>query len=181
MAYPPWTPPTSGRWGDAGTILFFNGTSWSAQTSGTTESLYRRIRPGRHPCLGGGSKRHHPLLQRHLLGRPDQRHHQYLYGVSALDATHVWAVGEYGTILFFNGTSWSPQTSGTTANLVSVSALDATHVWAVGASGTILFFNGTFWSAQASGTTNNLMGVSALDATHVWAVGNARHHPVLRL
>ena len=40
-----------------------------------------------------------------------------LWGVSALDANNVWAVGEAGTILFYDGSSWSPQTSGTTNGL----------------------------------------------------------------
>ena len=77
-----------------------------------------------------------------------------LYGVSALDATHVWTVGVGGTILFFDGTSWAAQASTTTNDLRAVSALDATHVWAVGDAGTILFYDGTSWSVQASGITN---------------------------
>jgi hypothetical protein len=76
-----------------------------------------------------------------------------LRAVSALDETHVWSVGHGGTILFYDGTSWSPQASGTTDTLWGVSALDESHVWAVGSGGTILFYDGTSWSPQASGTT----------------------------
>ncbi len=95
-----------------------------------------------------------------------------LYGVTSPDASHVWAVGAGGTILFNNGTYWLPQASGTGSSLADVSAVDATHVWAVGASGTVLFYNGSAWATQASGTVNSLNGVFALDATHVWAVGS---------
>jgi photosystem II stability/assembly factor-like uncharacterized protein len=95
----------------------------------------------------------------------------WLYGVSAVDATHVWAVGQGGKILFYNGANWSAQTSGTTNILFGVFAVDATHVWAVGFNGTILFYNGANWAPEASGTTNWLFGVSAVDVNHVYAVG----------
>jgi hypothetical protein len=89
-----------------------------------------------------------------------------------VDESHVWAVGHGGTILFYDGTSWSPQASGATGTLWGVSALDENHVWAVGSSGgTILFYDSASWNPQASGTTDILVGVSALDESHVWAVG----------
>ena len=97
-----------------------------------------------------------------------------LYGVSALNANHAWAVGENGTILFYNGTSWSRQASGTTYDLHSVSAADTTHVWAVGESGTIIFYNGSSWKPQDSGTYYDLYSVSAVDATHVWTVAGGQ-------
>jgi hypothetical protein len=96
---------------------------------------------------------------------------QSLNGVWGSSATSVWAVGANGTILKFNGTSWSAQTSGTTQNLNGVWGSSATSVWAVGANGTILKFNGTSWSAQTSGTTQNLNGVWGSDANNVWSVG----------
>ncbi len=96
-----------------------------------------------------------------------------LYGVDALDPTHVWAVGTGGAIYFYDGASWTQQGAGATLEtLYEVSALDASHVWAVGGHGTVLFFNGSTWSAQASGTTRILYGVFALSANHVWAVGS---------
>jgi hypothetical protein len=62
-----------------------------------------------------------------------------LWGVSALDATHVWAVGHGGTILFYDGTSWTTQASGTAELLYGVTAPDANHVWTVGHGEIILF------------------------------------------
>ncbi|MDI6830324.1 MAG: IPT/TIG domain-containing protein [Actinomycetota bacterium] len=96
---------------------------------------------------------------------------EYLNGVDALDASHVWAVGSNGTIRFFNGSSWGGQSSGTTQPLYDVSAAAANRVWAVGYQGTIRYFNGSSWSGQSSGTSNNLNSVYAADASHVWAVG----------
>ncbi|MBP7737006.1 MAG: IPT/TIG domain-containing protein [Spirochaetes bacterium] len=98
-----------------------------------------------------------------------------LNGVSALDATHVWAVGDNGTILFFNGTSWSPQDSGSTCHLHGISARTATDAWAVGFRSTVLHYNGTDWSpvdATTIGGTphpdESLTSVCALGAQDVW-------------
>jgi hypothetical protein len=59
--------------------------------------------------------------------------------VSALDATHVWAVGHGGMIMFYDGTSWEPQESNADEILVGVSALDDSNVWSVGHREIILF------------------------------------------
>ncbi|MCG2796169.1 MAG: hypothetical protein L6427_09965, partial [Actinomycetia bacterium] len=64
---------------------------------------------------------------------------QHLYGVSAAAANRVWAVGANGTVLLFDGTSWSVQESPTTVQLNGVSAFDSSNIWAVGNGGTILF------------------------------------------
>jgi len=96
-----------------------------------------------------------------------------LAGVWCADANHVWATGDSGTILMWNGFNWVQQTSGVTGFLEGLSGLDANHVWATGDSGTILFYDGKSWSPQASGAPGFLSGVNALDATHVWTVGDA--------
>lgn len=93
-----------------------------------------------------------------------------LYGVSALDPTHVWAVGYGGAIGFYNGASWTFQYRPNQAWLYDVSALDTTHVWASGQQGTMLFYNGSSWTPQPTGLLYDLGGVSAADPTHAWAV-----------
>jgi hypothetical protein len=95
-----------------------------------------------------------------------------LMSVWGSDASHIWTVGPYGTVLRWNGATWVPQPSGTTQNLRGVWGSDASHVWLVGFNGTILQWNGTSLIPQASGTTQYLRSVWGLDATHVWAVGD---------
>ena len=85
------------------------------------------------------------------------------------------AVGDGGTVLQYNGSSWQSEASGTTSALYGV-AYDGTGssaAWAVGAGGTIVATtdNGSSWSAQASGTTNNLYAVACPAASTCWAVG----------
>ena len=96
-----------------------------------------------------------------------------LRGVWGSDANNVWAVGDAGTILRWNGTAWAAHAAGTTAALNGVWGTDASNVWAVGAGGAILKWNGTAWAAQTSGTTQPLYGVWGTDASNVWAVGGS--------
>lgn len=96
-----------------------------------------------------------------------------LSSVWAADANNVWAVGDTGRIMKWNGTAWSPQPSGTTQTLDSVWGSDADNVWAVGAKGTVLKWNGTAWTPQLSGTTSRLNEVWGTSASSVWIVGEA--------
>lgn len=97
-----------------------------------------------------------------------------LHGVSALDAEHVWAVGDNGTILFYDGVRWNPKISPTANNLSDVWAVSADDVWAVGEKGTIIHYDGTGWSVVSHGlTAKDLHGISGCDATHLWAVGDS--------
>jgi hypothetical protein len=61
-----------------------------------------------------------------------------LSGVWGSDASHVWAVGDGGTIVTWNGRLWTTQPSGTPNSLRAVWGHDANNVWAAGDSGTIL-------------------------------------------
>src|SRR5262249_32758522 len=64
------------------------------------------------------------------------------------DASNIWAVGTSGTILKWNGMTWTEQqglSGQPSANISGVWGLDANNVWAVGASGTIMKWNGTSW------------------------------------
>jgi hypothetical protein len=115
-----------------------------------------------------------------------------LYGVDAVSANDVWAVGtsaDFGAgrtlIVHWNGTQWSvvPSPSpGLFGWLRSVSAVSANDVWAVGThyvnglSVTLtLHWNGSRWSVVPSPNdgpfTQELFEVRAVSANDVWAVG----------
>ena len=113
-----------------------------------------------------------------------------LFGVTALSACNVWAVGSYrmtatGPLLslaeHWNGTAWKvvpTPNPGTSTNFIrAVSAFSASNVWAVGHadnSTLILHWNGTAWAQVPSpspGAGNDLNGVDAVSATSAWAVG----------
>src|SRR5215831_18736214 len=59
------------------------------------------------------------------------------------EASDVWAVGDSGTILHWDGSAWSSVSSGTTNALRAVWGSGASDVWAVGDFGTILHWDGS--------------------------------------
>ncbi len=95
-----------------------------------------------------------------------------LHSVWGSGANDVWAVGEAGAIVHWDGTRWAPFASGTTQRLNSVWGSGPTNVWAVGEMGTILRWRGRAWEAVTSPTTRTLRGVWGTGADDVWAVGN---------
>lgn len=121
----------------------------------------------------------------------------YLYGITAISASNIWAVGCEGDdcsinplIEHWNGSTWSIVASpnpgtGAGANLRSIAAVSAHDIWAVGYTnnfGSITndtlteHWNGSKWSIVASpspGTAlSSLWGVTAVSTGNVWAVGD---------
>jgi hypothetical protein len=81
-------------------------------------------------------------------------------GTNDITLLNAWAVGDGGTIVFWDGMSWTTVTSPTSANLYSVAFTNATNGWAVGGSGNtgvILHYNGTWseWKIVSFTTTAN--------------------------
>ncbi len=97
-----------------------------------------------------------------------------LNGVWGRSGSDVFAVGDSGTILHYDGTAWSAMTSGTTNNLNGVwGTTFGDDAFAVGDNGTILHYDGTSWFAMASLTTNNLNDVWGSSDSNVYAVGDS--------
>jgi hypothetical protein len=115
------------------------------------------------------------------------RFNNFLYGVTAVSAQDVWAVGFFDSSKsintlteHWNGTQWSvissPNPSGSASNtLTGVTAISSNDVWAVGYSslgGLTEHWNGTQWSVIANPSGKNiLLNVSAVSANDIWAVG----------
>ena len=121
----------------------------------------------------------------------------YLYGVAAVSANDVWAVGFSSTfgeaqalILHWDGSNWvvvpSPTFTGGSA-LFAVGAVAADNVWAVGArvvgapgptGGTLtLNWDGSNWNEIPSpnppnqAENNDLRALAIISADDIWAVG----------
>lgn len=118
-----------------------------------------------------------------------------LYGVTAVSAANIWAVGDYANdlgslqplIVHWNGRSWRPvavppPTQGV-GSLYSVAADSASDVWAVGetcgtcASDETLTYhwNGSTWTQISSPSPDDfaaLRSVTTIDASDAWAVGD---------
>src|SRR5437867_5764961 len=104
---------------------------------------YRRGRPDRadrHLARRHG-RDDRPLIRRSQLERAETGGGEDLFGASGNGPTDQFEVGSSGTILHWNGVSWSAMASGTTANLKAVETSGGggfVDVWAVGSGGTIL-------------------------------------------
>ena len=89
----------------------------------------------------------------------------------------IWRVGPGGLIEFSkdSGSSWSPQTSGITVDLLTGSAPSNQVCWIVGKAGAVLLTTdgGAHWKALPSPLTEDLGGVLASDALHA-TIWNAR-------
>lgn len=89
-----------------------------------------------------------------------------LHGFAAND---VWAVGDDGVALHFDGTQWTKVTSGTSQNLRAVWGATSSDVWVVGEGGIVLRWNGTSLSPVANAPANrNFESVRGLNANVVF-------------
>ncbi len=96
---------------------------------------------------------------------------QTLWSVWGSSGSNVFAVGDGGTILHYNGTGWAPSTFGSTA-LLAVAGAGENDVHAVGAGGTILHYNGSSWITEPSYTGYDLKGIWVEPAIDSFVVGS---------
>jgi photosystem II stability/assembly factor-like uncharacterized protein len=93
-----------------------------------------------------------------------------LLSVAFAGPTSAFAVGEFGVILHWDGTTWSedPQsTSLTDSQLNAVAFEQSGDGWAVGADGTILHYDGSSWSKEQPPESD-----SGVDITSVAVAGS---------
>lgn len=88
-----------------------------------------------------------------------------------LDAAFGWAVGENGTILQWDGTSWLAAVSNTTEDLHSVHCESTSDCWAVGNNAETIHWDGSTWTRVTSGTNGMLRGVSCDASDSCYSVG----------
>jgi len=93
----------------------------------------------------------------------------WLLGVYSVGVLDVWAVGEAGAILHYDG-CWRVEVSPTTATLNSVWAGPGGVVWAVGDGGITVRREAGVWSIVPAPTSVALSGVWGASAADVWAV-----------
>ena len=88
------------------------------------------------------------------------------------DASHVFAVGQYGTISMWNGATWASMPSGTALSLYDVWGTGPDDVYAVGDSGTVLHYDGVAWTLIKADTQSSFKGVWGSGPDDVYAVGS---------
>jgi hypothetical protein len=117
----------------------------------------------------------------------------YLYDVSAVSSTDVWAVGFASTggafVIRWNGTSWNTVAAPPLASLQSVAARSGADVWVSGSdaagAAALAHWNGTAWTVTPL-TANGGVGapnppaLTLVNATTEWAVGTQQDSTTAR-
>lgn len=90
----------------------------------------------------------------------------------------VWAVGDHGAVIHFDGSHFEVMDAGATANLTGIAGQDESELWAVGDAGTLIRWNGHAWTLIASGYGQDLVSIWGATEEDLWAVGQAVLHRV---
>jgi hypothetical protein len=89
-------------------------------------------------------------------------------------ANDVFAVGLNGTVLHYDGTTWSALAlNQPTYQLRSVFGTSSTDVWMVGDGGVTVHYNGSTFTTVSTPSAANLKGVWEANSTNIYAVGGA--------
>ena len=155
--------------GDGGLLLHSSGRGWSLVTSNTTENLADIWGAGAEVMAAGTGGTILNLTQ-----STSKNEAVALRSIWGSSATDVFAVGESGTVLHFDGSTWTTMTSDTTQWLNGIwGDPQSGEVFAVGENGAIIHYDGTTWNTMASGVSVALHGVYGTAADNLYAVGDS--------
>jgi hypothetical protein len=163
--------------GAGGTTLVTinNGTTWTNPVSNATQPLEGVAGGGANLFLvGAGGTIVTSTNSGTSFGTTSTGSASNLNAVWGNSTSSVYAVGDNGTIVRWNGTRLTLQTSGTTQHLRAVWGSGSTNVFAVGDGGTVLnsVNSGTTWTPVNLGTTANFRGIWGTGSTNIYVVGD---------
>jgi hypothetical protein len=156
-----------------GYLLHFDGTGFTQASIAPTSIFRMRSIPGRGDFavgMNGGILQLVPSGPGwfDLRSSPTNT----LASVWGSSPTDVWAVGEGGAVLHFNGTDVASVNVPTQANLTDVWGSGPDDVWFVGDGGTALHFDGTAVTRVPTGTASDLLAVFAAGPDDAWLGGD---------
>jgi hypothetical protein len=96
-----------------------------------------------------------------------------VYSVWATSRDNAFVAGVFGTVFHFDGSTWTPMTTGTTSHLSDIWGSSDTDIFAVGTAGTVIHYDGSSWTLMPKVADNTLLGVWGSSSTDVYAVGDA--------
>lgn len=96
------------------------------------------------------------------------------YGVSGTSANDIWAVGEKGTVLHWDGTAWNDESPAgvSSKGIWAVWAPNASNVFIVGANGLAMVRRDGQWVDLPTGVTRTLYAIGGTGLNDVWAGGS---------
>jgi len=158
--------------GDDGTVLHWNGATWSRMNTGTTVGL-RRVwgTSGRDVYVSGegGTLLHYDGTAWSRVAVPTDQDLTRVWGSSAGD---VYVGGANATLLHFDGFAWSavalPIEPTATVNAVWGTSSD--NVYVAGSAGLLLRWDGAAWRTESTGRLEQIQGLWGAGDTDVFAV-----------
>ncbi len=100
-----------------------------------------------------------------------------LTAIFGFSETDIWAVGDGGAIIRYDGQTWKAVESNTSATLLDVWGSAPDDVWAVGGDdefdGVVLHYDGNQWSEVVSHEGQRLVAVWGSEADSVFVLGGA--------
>ena len=169
--------------GQNGVILHYDGTSWRAESSGTTNALVGVWGTSANDVFAVGYSNFIPPglgeVILHYDGTswtPQLVYSGTLpYRLSAVwgsSPTDVYAVGTNGQFLHYDGLSWTPGSTGSSVSLSAIWGTSSKDIFAVGGN-SIVHYDGTRWTSDtvAGSGTPGLLGIGGSFAGNVFAVG----------
>ncbi len=152
-----------------GVILKYNGSTWTADTSPTSNTLNSVYVVSSSEAWAAGNSG--TLIKWNgstwsAVASPTSTQLNAIRMVSSSlgsTATAGWAVGNSGAAIVYNGSSWSAANTGSAQNLFGVGIFSTGNdVWAAGAAGTMMHWDGSSWTSIASGVATQLNGVAVI-------------------
>jgi len=154
--------------GDAGALTRFDGKEWRTVGSPTTAHLTGVwvTSPSSVWVVG-----HQTILRGDgtsfwIAETPKRR----LHAVWGASESELWAVGELGTILRYDGRDWTEVSSRTDKTLTAVWGTGSADVWFAGAAGTVVHWDGREMQVKSE-PSPYFTGLAGLGQSEVWAVG----------
>lgn len=93
--------------------------------------------------------------------------------VTCGDANDIFAVGEEGSILHFDGAQWERMSSGTTRTLTDVWGSAPDDVYAITVGNTLLHYDGSNWGTIAGAVTGVMRDIWGSSDDNIIVVGDA--------
>ena len=125
------------------------------------------------PGVDGGPR---PIDGEGLTGEPSDTT-QTLRGIWGARADQVFAVGDLGTIVRFDGLVWRAEEVPAGDNLVAIDGCSDHDIWAIGEVN-LLHFDGSGWQATPHGFASDPRDIDCIDG-EVWAVAGLEVHRIL--
>jgi hypothetical protein len=157
--------------GDGGAITRWDGLRWNLDATPTTQDLLGVWLASATEGFAVGNSvmlHYREGTWQTVTGVQARR----MNGVWGFNSNDVWAVGNNGTALRWNGSAWNALPTNTSLALRGVWGSGPNDVWVVGEGGIVLRWNGLEFQRVQLGTTGTISKVWGTAADRVYLLGN---------